>query len=56
MFYYYGGLNMEQEEDIIVIHLGRTLTERQYEEVVKSVIAFMNKRWPGFCKPSEFSN
>lgn len=28
------------DEDVIVIHLGRTLSE------LDSVIAFMNKRWP----------
>lgn len=46
----------KEDEDIIVIHLGKVLTEEQYQEVVNSVIAFMNKRWPGFCKPNEFSN
>lgn len=33
-------------EDIIVIHLGRILSEEQFERVQKSVIAFMNARWP----------
>lgn len=34
------------DEDIIVIHLGRTLSELEYKAVLDSVIAFMNKRWP----------
>ena len=33
------------DEDTIVIHLGH-LSESQYDAVVKSVIEFMNKRWP----------
>ena len=33
-------------EDIIVIHLGRVLTDAEYNSVVQSIIAFMNKRWP----------
>lgn len=36
----------EKDEDIITIHLGKVLTEEQYNEVVNSVIAFMNQRWP----------
>ena len=35
----------ESDEDIIVIHLGH-LSEAEYDAVVKSVIAFMNTRWP----------
>ena len=46
---------MEQETDIIVIELGKVLTESQYGEVCASVIAFLNRRWPDF-KASEFSN
>lgn len=36
----------ENEEDIITIHLGKVLTQEQYDEVVASIIAFMNQRWP----------
>lgn len=34
------------DEDIIVIHLGKNLTDEQYDRVKKSVIDFMNARWP----------
>lgn len=37
----------DPDEDIIIIHLGRSLTDEQYERVLQSVIAFMNARWPG---------
>lgn len=43
------------DEDIITIHLGKVLTEEQYNEVVRSVVAFMNTRWPGLL-PNQFSN
>lgn len=36
----------EPDEDIIIIHLWRTLSELEYKAVLDSVIAFMNKRWP----------
>ena len=36
----------DPDEDIIVIHLGRQLTDEQFERVQQSVIAFMNARWP----------
>lgn len=34
------------DEDTIVIHLGRVLSQDEYEAVLKSIIAFMNMRWP----------
>ena len=37
---------IEKEEDIITIHLGKILTQEQYDKVVESVIEFMNRRWP----------
>lgn len=46
---------MEEDSDVIVIELGKVLTEEQYQEVVDSVIAFMNVRWPHFSA-NEFSN
>lgn len=46
---------MEGDEDIITIHLGKVLTDDQYEEVLASVIAFMEMRWPDFSQ-SKFSN
>ena len=46
---------MERDEDIITIHLGRVLTDDQYEEVVASVIAFMEMRWPDFAQ-NKFTN
>jgi len=45
----------QDDEDIIIIHLGRTLSKEQYQEVVDSVIAFMNKRWPTLSN-NRFSN
>lgn len=44
-----------EDEDIITIHLGRVLSEEQYEEVTQSIIAFMNARWPDL-NPNRFSN
>ena len=46
---------IEKEEDIITIHLGVVLSEEKYNEVVASVIAFMNERWPEFTN-NRFSN
>ena len=43
------------DEDIITIHLGKVLTEEQYNEVVQSIVNFMNLRWPGL-RNSQFSN
>lgn len=34
------------DEDVIVIHLGHSLSEEQFNEVSKSIIAFLNQRWP----------
>lgn len=36
----------DPNEDVIIIHLGRNLTDEQFERVQQSVIAFMNARWP----------
>ena len=48
--------DMEDEEgDVIVIELGKKLTEEQYREVVESVAAFLNTRWPHFSA-NEFAN
>ena len=46
---------MQEDEDIITIHLGRVLSEGQYNEVVASVVAFMERRWPDFSQ-SKFTN
>ena len=43
------------DEDIITIHLGKVLSEEQYNDIVQSVIAFMNKRWPDLSV-NRFSN
>lgn len=40
---------MLMDEDIITLHLGKILPDEQYNEVVRSVVAFMNQRWPN-CK------
>lgn len=34
------------DEDTIVIHLGKVLSEEEYRAVVSSMIAFLNKRYP----------
>lgn len=39
----------DPNEDLIIIHLGRSLTDEQFETVQRSVIAFMNKRWPNLA-------
>lgn len=36
------------DEDTIVIHLGRVLSEPEYNAVVDSIVAFMNTRWPDY--------
>ena len=36
----------DPNEDVIIIRLGRSLTEEQFERVQRSIIAFMNVRWP----------
>jgi len=38
---------MEEEEDIIYIHIPK-LSEEKYEEVIDSVAEFMERRWPDF--------
>lgn len=38
---------MEEEEDIIYIHLPK-MSEEKYAEVINSVKDFMNLRWPDF--------
>lgn len=40
----------DPNEDIIVIHLGQRLTDEQFERVQRSVIAFMNARWPNLLQ------
>ena len=39
----------DPNEDVIIIHLGRSLTDEQFERVQRSVIAFMNARWPNIA-------
>lgn len=36
----------DPNEDVIIIRLGRSLTDEQFERVQQSIIAFMNARWP----------
>ena len=36
----------DPDGDVIIIHLGRILTDEQFEQVQHSVIEFMNARWP----------
>lgn len=38
----------DTDENVIVIHLGH-LTDEQFEQVQRSVIAFMNARWPNIA-------
>lgn len=36
------------DDDVIVIHLGKSLTDAEYNAVVASIVAFLNKRYPNF--------
>ena len=36
----------DPNEDVIVIHLGRLLSDAEYKAVVDSIVKFMNKRYP----------
>lgn len=36
----------DPNDDVIIIHLVRNLTDEQFERVQNSIIAFMNARWP----------
>ena len=40
----------DPNEDVIIIHLGQSLTDEQFERVLRSVIAFMNARWPDVAR------
>lgn len=40
----------DPNEDVIIIHLGRSLSDEQFERVQRSVIAFMNARWPDVAR------
>lgn len=41
---------MPDEQDMIVIELGTVLPEDKLNEVLNSVIAFMDERWPDFAQ------
>ena len=34
-----------KDEDIITIHLGKVLTEEQYDAVLHSVVDYLNHHW-----------
>lgn len=36
------------DDDVIVIHLGKSLSDAEYDAVVASIVAFLNKRYPNF--------
>lgn len=36
----------DKKESVIIIHLDREVDEQLMNEMIKSVIAFMNIRWP----------
>ena len=36
----------EDDEDIIVIHLGKKLKDEEHKLIADSIVAFMNKRFP----------
>lgn len=36
----------ETEEDVIVIHLGRIVSDEVYNEIQQSIIKFLDERWP----------
>lgn len=37
---------MEEDEDIIVIHLGRVVPEELYNEIVESIITLLDMKYP----------
>lgn len=36
---------LDKDEDIITIHLGKVLTEKQYDAVLHSVVDHLNRHW-----------
>ena len=36
---------IDPDEDVIIIHVGH-LSDERYNAVVKSIVEFMNARWP----------
>lgn len=40
----------DPNEDVITIHLGRVLSQDEYEAVLQSIVAFMNMRWPNLLQ------
>ena len=34
------------DEDIVVIHLGKRVTQSEYDAFVASIVAFLNQRYP----------
>lgn len=38
-----------EDEDIIIIHCGRVLTDAEYNNVQQSIVAFLNARWPNMA-------
>lgn len=36
----------DPNEDVIIIHLGRVLSELEYNAVVDSIVKMLNKRFP----------
>lgn len=47
--------DIRDDGDVVVIHLGKVLPEDKYNDVVQSIVAFMNARWPEFTN-NRFSN
>lgn len=36
----------DEQEDVIVVHLGRVLSDDMYNQVVDSIIALLEKKYP----------
>ena len=36
----------DEDEDIITIHLGRTVSKEVYKEIVESIINLLDKKYP----------
>ena len=41
-----------KDEDIITIHLGKVLSQEQYDAIVASVVEFLNTNWGHILKIS----
>ena len=36
----------DEQEDVIIVHLGRVLSDEMYNQVVDSIVALLDKKYP----------